>query len=185
MTPWKRAPLLCAAIAGGIATGWWVRTQGAPRLDPAPADRAWQRGQGDRLVEYFDPACEGSRSVHKLLDQEFARGGFQHIMIPVAIGRGADSVPADALCALPDEQVWQKASTWAQTPPRHPERGMDLDTLDACASSVEAATQHIATLSPDGKVMTPVVEFRGHVYVGVESTSELLAALQQTSTPAP
>lgn len=184
MMSWKRAPVLCAVIAGGIAAGLWARTLGATRSDSDPAAHARHRGQGDVLIEYFDPACEGSRSLHKLLDQEFARARFQHVLVPVAIGRGAAPVPADALCALPEERLWQQATTWSQTPPRNAKLpGLDPEAVRACADTVEAATQHIASVTGTGKVVTPVVEFRGHVYVGTESTADLMRVLQRDSTP--
>jgi hypothetical protein len=133
------------------------------------------------LIEYFDPACAGSRSLHLLLDEAFEHAGFQHVVVPVAVGRGADPTFADALCALPDDEVWKSASAWSRNPPDRSVFGsLDPDALEMCAGRVEAATQFIASLPETGhKVVTPVVEFRGRVYAGSASTEELLLALRR------
>jgi hypothetical protein len=181
MSHW--APIfLATALTGGI-TGWWVRGMNTQR--PTAAQEAFHRGRGEQLIEYFDPGCAASGSLHVLLDEQFQHGGFEHVMVPVAINRLSGSTLADVLCAQPDDHVWALASEWARDPPTADVlQALDPEVRKSCAERVEAATRHIGSLrGAEGRIMTPAVEYRGSVYMGAESTDALLSAIANGEGP--
>lgn len=172
--------LTSVAICGaGIWTGRWLARADTRHFDVGewPA-----RGNGPRLVEFYDPRCAASRAVHlRLADLLGDSPAVTHVLVPVAIGRGATAAPADFLCAMTPPQAFAAATAWAGRGGPDPAvtGGPADERVAACARSVEQATEHTADLSPDGVAEAPIVVFGGRVYAGNGSWPILEAALHE------
>jgi hypothetical protein len=175
----KRLSIGMAALAicsAGVLTGMLFARADAKRFDVSEWPR---RGNGSRLIEYYDPRCAASRAVHLRLAELLGEPPkVEHVLVPVAITRGTGAAPADLLCAMAGPHAFATAAAWAKRGGPDPAARGPLDErVVACARSVEQATRHTADLSPDGIVEAPIVDFGGRIYAGAGALPALEAAL--------
>ena len=177
-----------AAATCGVGVGLIVKKNitpeiaGSKELIARLEIQQWPvQGQGEQLVEFYDPACPMSRQMHVDLTYLSQRQHFERVLVPVSLRVLPNgNTLADTMCEASDKEAFVMADIYSAVgadvtplkiaPTQH---GARLD----CRSLVEQATLFTAGMSPDGAPAVPIVMFRNKMFVGSDSFEALRAEL--------
>lgn len=170
---WKHVAgllLLGGVITGGILAGRLVARVGdsTPRafsLDHWPA-----RGDGEELIEFFDPACGASREAHKSI--ALLAKHYRHVLVAVSLAPHNGQSPGEMLCQIDPSRVFEAADAVVASDSRALKSFPQRRSGERCGRLVELATLETGR-TIGGSPSTPLVVFRGVPYHGLKSLPEL------------